>query len=46
MKRVIGRIKKFRILRTILLLPQADLLDEIKVIVRGLVNMNNSAVSF
>ena len=46
MKRVIGRIKKFRLLRTILLLPEADLFDEIKVIVRGLVNMNNSVVYF
>ena len=45
-KRVIGRITKFKLLRTILLLPQADLLDEIMVVVRGLVNINISVVSF
>ena len=44
--RVIGRIKKFRLLQTTLPLTQLDLLDGIMVIVCGLVNMNNSAVPF
>ena len=41
---VIGRIKKFRFLQTTLLLTQVDLLDEIMVIVRGLVNINKNVV--
>ena len=43
-ERVIGRIKKFRLLQTTLPLTQVDLLDDIMVIVRGLVNINNSVV--
>ena len=43
---VIGRIKKFRLLQTMLPLTQADQLDDIMVIACGLVNTNNSAVPF
>ena len=43
-ERVIGRIKKFRLLQTTLPLTQVDLLDDIMVIVCGLVNINNSVV--
>ena len=43
---VIGRIQKFRLLQTTLPLTQVDLLDGIMVIVCGLVNINNSVVSF
>ena len=46
MKRVIGRIKKFRLLQTTLPLTQVDLLDHIMVTVCGLVNINNSVVPF
>ena len=46
MERVIGRIQKFRLLQTTLPLTQVDLLDDIMVIVCGLVNMNNSVVPF
>ena len=46
-ERVIGRIKKFRLLQTTLpLLTQVDLLDDIMVIVCSLVNINNSVVPF
>ena len=45
-ERVMGRIKKFRLLRTTLPLTQVDLLDDIMVIVCGLVNINNSVVPF
>ena len=45
-ERVIGRIKKFRLLPTTLPLTQVDLLDDIMVIVFGLVYKNNSVVSF
>ena len=45
-ERVIGRIKKFRLLQTTLPLTQVDLLDDIMVIVCGLVNINNSVVPF
>ena len=41
---VIGRIKKFRLLQTILPLTQVDILDDIMVIVCGLVYINNSVV--
>ena len=44
-ERVIGRIKKFRLLQTTLPVTQVDLLDDIMVIVCGLVNINNSIVS-
>ena len=43
-ERVIGRTKKFRLLQTTLPLTQVDLLDDIMVIVCGLVNINNSVV--
>ena len=43
-ERVIGRIKKFRLLQTTLPLTQVDLLVGIMVIVCGLVNINNSVV--
>ena len=46
MERVIDRIKKFRLLQTTLPLTQVDLLDDIMVIVCGLVNMNSSVVLF
>ena len=45
-ERVIGRIKKVRLLQTTLPLTQVDLLGDIMVIVCGLVNMNNSVVPF
>ena len=45
-ERVIGRIKKFRLLQTTLPLTQVDLLDDIMVIVCSLVNINNSVVPF
>ena len=45
-ERVMGRIKKFRLLRTTLPLTLVDLLDDIMVIVCGLVNINNSVVPF
>ena len=45
-ERVLGRIKKFRLLQTTLPLTQVDLLDDIMVIVCGLVNINNSVVPF
>ena len=41
---VIGRIKKIRLLQTTLPLTKINLLDDIKVIVCGLVNMSNSLV--
>ena len=43
---VIGRIKKFRLLQTALPLTQVDLLDDIILIVCGLVDINNSVVPF
>ena len=43
-ERVIGRIKKFRLLQTTLPLTQVDLLDDIMVIVCGLVNINDSVL--
>ena len=44
-ERVIGRTKKFRLLQTTLpLLTQVDLLDDIMVIVCGLVNINDSVL--
>ena len=46
MEHAIGRIKKVRLLQTTLPLTQVDLLDGIMVIVCGLVNMNNSVVTF
>ena len=46
MERVIGRIKKFRLLQTTLPLSQVDLSDDIMIAVCGLVNMNNSVVQF
>ena len=45
-ERVIGRIKKFRLLQTTLPLSQVDLSDDIMIAVCGLVNMNNSVVQF
>ena len=45
-KCVIVRIKKFRLLQTTLPLTQVDLLDDIMVIVCGLVNINDSVVPF
>ena len=45
-ERVIGRSKKFKLRQTTLPLTQVALLDDIMVIVCGLVNMNNGVVLF
>ena len=45
-ERVIGRIKKFRLLQTTLPLTQVDLSDDSMIIVCGLVNMNDRVVPF
>ena len=45
-ERVIGRIKKFRLLQTTLSLTQVDLPDDSMIIVCGLVNMNDRVVPF
>ena len=43
-ERVIGRLRKFNIINTIIPLSQADLLDHVMVAVCGLVNLNPSIV--
>ncbi|XP_047135308.2 uncharacterized protein LOC101238062 [Hydra vulgaris] len=43
-ERVIGRLRKFRILQNIISLTQVDLLDDVMVIITSLVNINSSVV--
>nr|XP_012564792.2 uncharacterized protein LOC105849050 [Hydra vulgaris] len=43
-ERVIGRLRKFRILQNIIPLTQVDLLDDVMVIITSLVNINSSVV--
>lgn len=44
-ERVIGRLRKFTILQSIIPVSQVDLLDDVMVIIAALVNVNNSVVS-
>lgn len=44
-ERVIGRLRKFNILNTTIPISQVDLLDDVMVVVCGLVNLNRSVVS-
>ena len=44
-ERVIGEVKKFRMLQNIVPLTQIDLLDDIMVIVCAIINLNKSIVS-
>ena len=44
-ERVIGRIKKFRILQSIIPITLVDLIDDIMVTICGAVNLNQSVVS-
>ena len=43
-ERVIGRLRKFRILQSIIPITQVDILDEMVVIMASIVNVNNSVV--
>ncbi|XP_047138616.1 uncharacterized protein LOC124814720 [Hydra vulgaris] len=43
-ERVIGRLRKFRILQNIIPLTQVDLLDDVMVTITSLVNINSSVV--
>ena len=44
-ERVIGRIKDFRLLQTIIPISQVDLLDDMLVVICGAANLNESVVS-
>ena len=44
-ERVIGRLRKFRILQSNIPLTQVKLLDDVMIIIAGLVHLNNSVVS-
>ena len=44
-ERVIGRIKKFKILYSIIPISQVDLLNDIMVVISGLVNLNSSVIT-
>ena len=44
-ERVIGRLRKFRILQSNIPMTRVKLLDDVMVIIAGLVNLNNSVVS-
>ena len=44
-ERVIGRLKKFRILNSIIPITQVDLIDEIMVTICAIVNLNQSVVT-
>ena len=44
-ERVIGRLRKFRILQSNVPMTQFKLLNDVMIIIAGLVNLNNSAVS-
>ena len=43
-KRVIGQIRKFRMLQVIVPVTQIDLLDEIMMIVCAIINLNKSII--
>ena len=45
-ERVIGRLKKFKILSCIIPISQVDLIDDIMIAVCGLVNLNPSVVNY
>lgn len=44
-ERVIGRLRKYNILNTKISISQVDLLDDIMVVVCGLINANPSVVN-
>ena len=44
-KRAIGRLRKFMILQSNIPITQIKLLNDVMIIIAGLVNLNNSAVS-
>ena len=44
-ERVNGRLKKFKILRCNIPMTQVKLLNDVMIIIAGLVNLNNSVVS-
>ena len=44
-ERVIGRLRKFRILKSNIPMAQVKLLNDVMIIIAGLVNLNNSVVS-
>ena len=44
-ERVIGRLRKFRILQSNVPMTQFKLFNDVMIIIAGLVNLNNSAVS-
>ena len=44
-ERVIGRLRKFRILQSNIPMTQVKLLNDVMIIIAGLVNLNNSVVS-
>ena len=44
-KRVIGRLKKFKILNTTIPIAQVDLTDNIMVTIAGIINLNASVVN-
>ena len=44
-ERVISRLRKFRILQSNIPLTQVKLLNDVMIIIAGLVNLNNSVVS-
>lgn len=44
-ERVIGQLKKFRIIQSTLKISQIDLIDDVMIIIAAAVNMNRSVVS-
>ena len=44
-ERVISRLRKFRILQSNIPMTQVKLLNDVMIIIAGLVNLNNSVVS-
>ena len=44
-ERVIGRLKDFRIMQSIIPITQVSLLDNVMIVIAALVNLNNSVVS-
>ena len=45
MERVIGQLKKFKILQHTFPISHVDLIDKIMVVVSGIVNLNQSVVN-
>ena len=45
MERVIGQLKKFRILQATVPISQVDLLDHVMIVISALVNLNKSVVT-